>query len=166
MAAERLDLPGRPPVPLAPEPGLGDLDRLIRRTSGTGVCVTLERFGEVRALPAGIDLSAYRIIQEALTNVVKHARSDARCTVRVMYTARSVRIEVADDGGRALVPSSGVHVAHPADADGTGHGIIGMRERVNLCGGEFSAGPLPDGGFQVTAMLPLRVGRAADGRVA
>jgi signal transduction histidine kinase len=166
MPAEQLDPPGRPPVPLAPEPGLGDLDRLIQRTSGTGVCVTLERFGEVRALPAGIDLSAYRIIQEALTNVVKHAGSDARCTVRVMYTAKSVRIEVADDGGRALVPSSGIHVTHPADADGTGHGIIGMRERVNLCGGEFNAGPLPDGGFQVTAMLSLRGGRAAGGRVA
>jgi signal transduction histidine kinase len=165
-AAQQLGPPGQPPVPLAPEPGLGDLDRLIQRTSGTGICVTLERLGEVRALPAGIDLSAYRIIQEALTNVVKHAGSDARCTVRVMYTAKSVHIEVTDDGGRALVPSTGVHVVRQAGADGTGHGIIGMRERVNLCGGEFSAGPLPDGGFQVTATLPLRGGPAADGRVA
>jgi signal transduction histidine kinase len=155
-----------PPAPLAPEPGLGDLERLIQRTSGTGVCVTLEVAGEARPLPAGIGLSAYRIIQEALTNVVKHAGSDARCTVRVRYAAGAVGIAVTDDGGHALVPSSGIRFVNPVDSGGTGHGIIGMRERVNLCGGEFSAGPLPDGGFQVTAMLPLPGGRASGGRVA
>jgi signal transduction histidine kinase len=142
-------------APLAPAPGLADLDRLIQRTRGAGVQVSLERSGRVRAVPAGVDLSAYRIIQEALTNVVRHAGGGAHCAVSVGYGDEALDIRVTDDGGRPLVLT-------PAAVTGTGHGIIGMRERANLCGGEFSAGPLPDGGFQVTATLPLLSTAAGD----
>jgi signal transduction histidine kinase len=173
---------------LAPAPGLPGLDKLIQRTRGAGVEVTVQHSGPVRAVPAGIDLSAYRIIQEALTNVVKHAGGGARCTVSIGYGEHALDIRVTDDGGRSLVTAAtGAHTAtagvpgasgfaggalpgsgFPGGAlpggslpvGGAGHGIIGMRERANLCGGEFSAGPLPDGGFQVTAMLPLPGGPA------
>jgi hypothetical protein len=100
-----------------------------------------------------VDLSAYRIIQEALTNVVRHAGTGASCVVHVGYTDADLVIRVTDDGGLPVtLPSVSVASA------GTGHGIIGMRERVHLCGGTFSAGPLPDSGFQVTATLPLPAG--------
>jgi signal transduction histidine kinase len=153
------------PAPLAPAPGLADLDRLIQRTRGAGVQVAVERSGHVRAVPAGVDLSAYRIIQEALTNVVRHAGSGVRCTVSLGYADEVLAVRVTDDGGGspALVPA-GIRAGMPGRvpmAAGTGHGIIGMRERANLCGGEFSAGRLPAGGFQVTAVLPLP-GTAAD----
>jgi signal transduction histidine kinase len=156
-----------PRAPLAPEPGIDDLDRLVERTSCTGVRVSLQRLGTPRALPAGVGLSAYRIIQEALTNVVKHAGSDARCVVCVRFGDESIDIRVTDDGGRSGpgspppgAPLSGIpRYGRPAHSDvvgmGSGHGITGMRERVHLCGGEFSAGPLPEGGFEVTATLPL-----------
>jgi signal transduction histidine kinase len=138
-------------APLGPAPGLSGLDRLIQRTCGAGVQVSVERSGRVRAVPAGVDLSAYRIIQEALTNVVRHAGGGARCAVSLGYGDAALEVRVTDDGGLS-------HVLTPAGigaASGAGHGIIGMRERANLCGGEFSAGPLPEGGFQVTAVLPL-----------
>jgi signal transduction histidine kinase len=137
-------------APLSPAPGLAGLDRLIERTRGAGVRVTLEVSGHRRPAPAGVDLSAYRIVQEALTNVVRHAGTGARCVVSVGYTDSDLVIRVTDDGGPPAAPHS-VSMAAP----GTGHGIIGMRERVHLCGGTFGAGPLPDGGFQVTAALPL-----------
>jgi len=137
-------------APLAPAPGLACLDRLISRTSGAGVRVTLELSGYARPAPAGVDLSAYRIIQEALTNVVRHAGTGAVCAVSVCYTDADLVIRVTDDGGpHSGPPLDGISAA------GTGHGIIGMRERVNLCDGTFRAGPLPAGGFQVTASLPL-----------
>jgi len=153
------------PAPLAPAPGLADLDRLIQRTRGAGVQVTVERSGHVRVVPAGVDLSAYRIIQEALTNVVRHAGGGVRCTISLGYLDEVLAVRVTDDGGGspALVPA-GIRAGMPGRipmAAGTGHGIIGMRERANLCGGEFSAGPLPAGGFQVTAALPLPAGIAA-----
>jgi signal transduction histidine kinase len=135
-------------APLAPAPGLARLDRLIDRTSGAGVQVTLEVSGRARPAPAGVDLSAFRIIQEALTNVVKHAGTGARCVVSLWYTDADLVIRVTDDGG---LPAAFPGVA----AAGTGHGIVGMRERVHLCGGTFGAGPLPGSGFQVTATLPL-----------
>jgi signal transduction histidine kinase len=138
------------PAPLAPAPGLACLDRLISRTCGAGVRVTLEVAGYVRPAPAGVDLSAYRIVQEALTNVVRHAGTGAVCAVSVCYTEAALVIRVTDDGG----PHSGPPLDGILSA-GTGHGIIGMRERVNLCGGTFRAGPLPAGGFQVTTSLPL-----------
>jgi signal transduction histidine kinase len=207
-------------APLAPAPGLGNLDRLIKRTCSAGVKVNLELYGNARPLPAGLDLSAYRIVQEALTNVVKHAGGGARCTVHLGYDDGVLAIRVTDDGGRSTTlpryggPSAGGPVqagpvqagpvqagpvqagpvqarpeqsgpvradpaaddripaavgADPRNGHGTlggwrvpseppataGHGIIGMRERAHLCGGKFSARPLAEGGFQVTASLPL-----------
>jgi hypothetical protein len=187
-------------APLAPAPGLANLDRLIERTGGAGVRVTLEVYGQPRGLPAGLDLSAYRIIQEALTNVVKHAGSGARCTVHLGYDEGVLAIRVTDDGGQSTsttLPGYGSAItagrplqagvaagvaaevaagrrvpavvgAKPAAGQDTvgwrmpsepsvsaGHGIIGMRERAHLCGGELTARALRDGGFQVTASLPL-----------
>jgi signal transduction histidine kinase len=137
-------------APLAPAPGLAGLERLIDRTRGAAVRVTLEVSGHPRPAPAGVDLSAYRIIQEALTNVVRHAGTGASCVVALGYTDADLVIRVTDDGG---LPGA-LHSLSVA-TDGTGHGIIGMRERVHLCGGTFGAGSLPNGGFQVTAALPL-----------
>jgi signal transduction histidine kinase len=143
--------PGGPAAaPLAPAPGLAGLDRLVARTCGAGVRVTVELSGQPRPAPAGVDLSAYRIIQEALTNVVRHAGTGAVCVVNLCYTDADLVIRVTDDGG---LPG-GLGTAGIVSA-GTGHGIIGMRERVHLCGGNFDAGPLPGGGFGVTAALPL-----------
>jgi signal transduction histidine kinase len=144
-------------APLAPAPSLGDLGGLIQRTRAAGVEVSLERSGQARALPAGTGLAAYRIIQEALTNVVRHAGGGARCTVSLGYGQTALHVRVTDDGGRPLVPAAGV----PAAA-GAGHGLTGMRERAHVCGGELTAGPLPDGGFQVSATLPLPGDGSAD----
>jgi len=157
--------PARPAplVPLASAPGLDDLDRLISRTCGAGVAVSLESSGPVRAVPPGVALSAYRIIQEALTNVVKHAGDGARCTVRLGYEQAALLVLVTDDGGRQLVPAvPGARAPAArgsghglAGARGSGHGLAGMRERAHLCGGEVTAGRLADGGFQVAATFPL-----------
>ncbi|HEY3733211.1 MAG TPA: sensor histidine kinase [Streptosporangiaceae bacterium] len=143
------------PAPLMPAPGLADLDRLVTRISNTGVRVEVEMLGRHRELPPGIDLSAFRIVQEALTNVVKHAAASC-CRVVISYTGDDVTVEVTDDGQGCLVPA-GVREPDPAgfaEASG-GHGLIGMRERVGLYGGELSAGPVPGLGFRVTARLPL-----------
>jgi signal transduction histidine kinase len=137
-------------APLTPAPGLAVLDKLIERTRGAGLRVTLEVTGHPRPAPAGVDLSAYRIIQEALTNVVRHAGSGASCVVGVSYTDADLVIRVTDDGGLPVTLT-----AMSMASVGSGHGIIGMRERVHLCGGTFNAGPLPNGGFQVMAALPL-----------
>jgi signal transduction histidine kinase len=153
----------RAQAPLAPPPGLASLDRLIERTRGAGLQVTLDVAGHPRAVPPGTDLSAYRIIQEALTNVFRHAGTAAACVVSVAYTDSDLVIRVTDDGGK----TAALHLAsHPASHSaslaastsapaGGGHGIIGMRERVHLCGGSFSAMPRPEGGFCVMAALPL-----------
>ena len=125
-----------------PAPGLAELDRLVAQTAGAGVRVELEITGRARPLPSGIELSAYRIVQEALTNVVKHADVPAS-RVRIAYEERVLSIEVTDDGRARPVP------------DGAGHGLLGMRERVNLYGGQLQAGPLPGRGFRVLARLPL-----------
>jgi signal transduction histidine kinase len=151
-------------APLSPAPGLASLGRLIQRTQGAGIQVSLECSGQVRAAPAGVDLSAYRIVQEALTNVVKHAGGGASCVVSLDYGTDALDIRVADDGSGSLVlspasspdsPAPGTLASGGAPVAGAGHGIIGMRERAHLCGGDFSAGALPHGGFEVTATLPL-----------
>ena len=153
-------------APLFPAPGLGDLDRLLSRTACAGLQVELERRGQVAELPASIDRSAYRIIQEALTNVVKHARA-SRCDVLIDYSDAELTIEVTDSGAGVPVLSGATTMRASAEAGygvnsggyGSGvvggHGIIGMRERVSLLGGSFSAGPLPGYGFRVTARIPL-----------
>ena len=143
-------------VPLYPAPGLAELDRLLERTRGVGVEVELDRRGTPRELPASVDLSAYRVIQEALTNVVKHAHA-SKCRVLLGYASDVLVVDVTDSGAGvpALVGAGvGAGAGPPALAAG-GHGIIGMRERVVMLGGRFSAAPLPGYGFQVHASFPL-----------
>jgi signal transduction histidine kinase len=124
-----------------PQPGLSGLGALVEGVRAAGLPVTLRVEGELDDLPAGLDLSAYRIVQEALTNAIKHAGASA-AEVRVRRTADEVELEVDDDG------------AGPA-GNGRGQGLIGMRERASLLGGEVEAGPKPGGGFRVRAKLPL-----------
>ncbi|MFI1017121.1 sensor histidine kinase [Streptomyces sp. NPDC020965] len=128
-------------APLDPTPGLADLGRLTDATHDAGVRVEVRWRGERRPLPPDIDLAAFRIVQESLTNVVRHARTrDAR--VGVDYGDGVLTVEIDDDGRGAAGP-------------GTGYGIVGMRERAALLGGELTAGPRAGGGFRVTARLPL-----------
>ncbi|MER6734523.1 sensor histidine kinase [Streptomyces puniciscabiei] len=130
-------------APLAPSPGLADVERLATATAQAGVRVELRVGGQQRPLPADVDLSAYRIVQEALTNVVRHAGT-GHCTVTIEYGEEELSVEVVDDG-------RGVS----RDGSGHGFGIVGMRERAALLHGRFSAGPRPEGGFRVVARLPL-----------
>ncbi|MEU7062708.1 sensor histidine kinase [Streptomyces sp. NPDC046161] len=132
-------------APLAPSPGLADLDRLAAATADAGVSVDVHRTGEQRPLPADIDLSAYRIVQEALTNVVRHAGT-GRCRVAIDYGDRELSVEIVDDG-RGATEHGPAH----------GFGIVGMRERVALLHGRLTTGPRPEGGFRVAARLPLPV---------
>jgi signal transduction histidine kinase len=136
--------PGDQPAELSPVPGLADLDRLIGDTAAAGVAVGLDVDGEVRPLPQAAELSAYRIVQEALTNVVRHV-GPSRARVRISYRPDEVRIEVTDDGPAGPAP--------PLTGAGSGQGLIGMRERAALFGGELEAGPCA-GGFRVRATLP------------
>ncbi|AVT35119.1 sensor histidine kinase [Plantactinospora sp. BB1] len=129
------------PASTDPAPTLGDLDRLAAVTAEAGVRVELCRRGERRALPADIELSAYRIVQEAVTNVVRHA-GVAHCRVTLDYRVDDLHVEIVDEGRGGPVTA-------------TGFGITGMRERVGLLHGDFAAGPVPDGGFRVAARLPL-----------
>jgi signal transduction histidine kinase len=133
--------PGAGPAPLDPAPGLADIDRLAAMTRDMGVQVDVDWRGSREPLPADIDLSAFRIIQEAVTNVVRHART-GRCQVAIDQRDGQLSIEVTDTGRGGTTA-------------GTGYGITGMRERAALLGGDFSAGPRPDGGFRVTARLPV-----------
>ncbi len=128
---------------LAPQPGLSGLDELARQVRDAGLPVSVRVEGEPRPLPAGIDLSAYRIVQEGLTNALKHA-GPATAEVVVRYGDRDLELVVRDDGR-----------GHDPAANGGGHGLLGMRERVALYGGELAAGPRPEGGFALTARLPL-----------
>jgi signal transduction histidine kinase len=136
---------------LAPAPGLADLDRLVSTTAGAGVRVNVTKTGDHRDIAAGIDQAAFRIVQEALTNVVKHSGASS-CQVSVGYEDTVLSVEITDPG--SATPGSGGVLAAPG-ANGTGHGILGMRERVSLHGGEFSAGPLPERGFRVAARFPV-----------
>jgi signal transduction histidine kinase len=125
-----------------PQPGLSRLRELVSRVEAAGLPVAVHLDGELGDLPAGLDLSAYRIVQEALTNTLKHARA-SRAEVGVRRTSSGLELEIVDDG-----------VGNGDGASG-GHGLIGMQERASLVGGEVSAGPRPGGGFQVRARLPL-----------
>jgi signal transduction histidine kinase len=143
---------------LAPQPGLGQLDDLVAHARAAGVDVELDVSGTPRRIPPGLDLSAYRIVQEALTNVRKHA-GGAPASVRVAWEPRSLSLEVRDRGRpRATRASAGTNGAGPrpaSPAGRNGHGLVGMRERVRLHGGELHAGPANGGGFAVSARLPL-----------
>jgi signal transduction histidine kinase len=136
-----------------PAPGLADLQQLVDDVRAASVPVTLHVEGAPRSVHAGVELSAYRLVQEALTNVIKHAGAPTRVDVTVRHLPGSLAVEVVDDGrGLAARPSNG----GPGDvrSDGTGHGLVGMRERVELWGGELSVGPAPGGGYRVQALLP------------
>jgi signal transduction histidine kinase len=140
-----------PQAGLAPVPGLAGLDALLAEMGRAGLAVKLRIEGAPAEVPAGIDLSAYRIVQEALTNVLKHAGA-ARAQVVIGYGDKEITIEVTDDGPNAA-PKALV------DRLDTGHGLIGLRERVALFGGDFEVGQQPGGGFRVAARLPFEGGR-------
>jgi signal transduction histidine kinase len=133
-------------VPLAPSPGLDRLPELVELTRAAGLSLITEVLGNPEPLPAAADLAAYRIIQESLTNVARHA-GPVSAVVRLSWDTHALRIEVRDNG-RALG-------GRGAPASGTGTGISGMRQRALALGGQLDAGPRPGGGFTVTARLPL-----------
>jgi signal transduction histidine kinase len=133
------------PAPRAPAAGIDRLDALVDRSAAAGLTVDVEVEGEPRALPASVDLAAYRIVQESLTNVARHADSRA-ATVRLVYRSDGLTVQVDDDG------CGGVDAAR----SNGGNGIIGMRERATALGGELEAGPRPEGGYRVRARLPVR----------
>jgi len=135
--------PGAPST-LTPQPASGDLESLVEHVRASGLRVSLVRMGTPRVLPPGVGLTAYRICQEALTNVMKHAGPEPTVTVIVSWAPTSLSLEVSDDGRGAA-----------ADAEDTGHGLLGMRERAMMLGGTLTAGPRPGGGFRVRAQLPL-----------
>jgi signal transduction histidine kinase len=143
--------PGDPAQAPAPQPGLGQLDRLIGQVRQAGLPVELTVAGGPVQLPDWVDLSAYRIVQEALTNVLKHA-GPARTQVGLRCDRGSVTLIVTND-------ASAPGLAAPQES--TGHGLIGMRERVAMAGGELRAGPTGTGGFEVFARLPLDARPAA-----
>jgi signal transduction histidine kinase len=143
-ASEPVDGPPRP------VPGLAQLARLVDQVRQAGTAVQLHRDGSPRPLPTGVDVAAYRIVQEALTNTMKHAGPGAHAKVRISYGKEQVTIEATDDG------------AGPPTAGGTGNGLRGMRERVALLRGEVTAGPAPAGGYVVHARLPLDPDRLLD----
>jgi signal transduction histidine kinase len=127
---------------LAPQPSLEQLERLVEHTREAGLPVELRIEGDPVPLPAGIDLTAYRLVQEGLTNAIKHAGAK-RAEVLVRYADGKVELTVSDDG------------TGKGDGDGGGHGLVGMRERVSVYGGDLEAGPQPEGGFRLRAILPV-----------
>jgi signal transduction histidine kinase len=139
----------------APQPGLAELDDLLDSARSGGVRVTSSVSGTARALPQGIDLSAYRIVQEALSNVMRHAPGSA-ARVELGYAPSALVIKVRND---ACAAQDG-----DADQEGAGHGLIGMQERAGMLGGHLEAGPTDDGGFLVTAVLPDTGDREGSGR--
>jgi signal transduction histidine kinase len=137
---------GDEPAALTPQPGLAQLDDLLRTARDAGLNVELETAGAGQPLPRGLDLTAYRIVQEALTNVLKHANART-IRVGVAFHRNLLELDVSDDGS----PDGRGGLA----AAGAGHGLIGMRERVSVFGGTLTAGPGPDGGWRVHSRLPV-----------
>ncbi|RIQ20442.1 sensor histidine kinase [Jiangella rhizosphaerae] len=135
---------GAQPATLAPQPGLGDLAQLAEQMRDAGLPVDVTVDGEPGAVPVGVDLAAFRVIQEALTNTIKHA-GPSTATVHVRYLPSEVHVEVRDDGHG---------VAAALEGRRTGHGLLGMRERVALYGGTLAAGPRRGGGYEVRAKIP------------
>jgi signal transduction histidine kinase len=134
------------PDPRSPQPGLDQVDELAASLAGAGLAVAVNRAGVPQEVPANVSLSAYRIVQESLTNTLRHARA-TRAGVDLRWTDGALLVEVTDDGA-----------AGPAPRPAGGAGLIGMRERARLVGGTLEAGPLPAGGFRVSARLPLEAG--------
>lgn len=133
-------------APLAPTPGLDQIGTLIENARNAGVKITVDCEPSPVVVPAAVDLAAYRIVQEALTNVMRHAGVNASVMVTIRHESEAVRVEVVDDGRGA---------ASAVDAERGGHGIAGMAERAATVGGDVIVGPRPGGGFGVTARLPL-----------
>ncbi len=134
-------------APLAPQPGMERLGALVEQARDSGLEVELVTEGAPEPLPAGVDLSAYRIVQEALTNTLKHA-GPVRARVAVRYGREQLELEISDDGAPGAAPGA-------RDGGGGGQGLLGMRERVALYGGDLEAARRPEGGFVVRASLPL-----------
>ncbi|MFE3328304.1 sensor histidine kinase [Streptomyces sp. NPDC059176] len=134
-----------------PQPDVEQIEELVEQVRGAGLTVDFKVEGTPRPLPSGVELTAYRIVQEALTNTRKHGGPDAGASVRLVYF---------DDGLGLLVEDDGRGAAHElyedGGADGRGHGLIGMRERVGMVGGTLDAGPRPGGGFRISVLLPLK----------
>ncbi|MEV4880860.1 sensor histidine kinase [Streptomyces cyaneofuscatus] len=134
-----------------PQPDVEQIEDLVDQVRRTGLAVDFKVEGTARPLPSGVELTAYRIVQEALTNTRKHGGPDVGASVRLVYF---------DDGLGLLVEDDGRGAAHElyedGGADGAGHGMIGMRERVGMVGGTLDAGPRPGGGFRISALLPLK----------
>jgi signal transduction histidine kinase len=148
------DVDGHGDAPRAPAPGLARLPDLVETAAAAGLAVRVHEDGPRAPLPADVDLTAYRIIQEALTNSARHSGGPT-ATVRLGFGDGGLRVEVDDDGTTRGAP--------PARANGSGHGIAGMTERATALGGTLEAGPRPDGGFGVRAWLPAH-GLSGDGR--
>jgi signal transduction histidine kinase len=144
LRADEPDDPAQTTDPLPPQPGLGQLDALVAQARAAGVDVAVQVQGDPIELPAVLDLTAYRIVQEALTNTLKHSGA-ASATVRLDCTSTALVVEVVDDG------------RPPARREGTdtGHGLVGIAERVSLFGGDVTAGPGPGRGWRVRAELPI-----------
>ena len=140
-------------APLAPQQGLANLGPLIANARAAGVTAELSIEGEPRPLAPGVDLAAYRIVQEGVTNAIKHA-APARATIRLAYEPDGLAIDIRDDGGRGGGGTGSGSRAATAQGTGPGHGLVGMEERVRLYGGTFTAGPQPGGGFAVAARIP------------
>jgi signal transduction histidine kinase len=128
-----------------PLPRLAEVEQLVEKVRAAGVPVDLEVEGAVRRLTDGTELSAYRIVQESLTNSVRHGGPDVTATVAIEYKEDHLNLLILDDGRGASAENS----------DDVGHGIVGMRERITVLGGEFSAGPRTGGGYQVHAIIPI-----------
>ncbi len=137
---------------LAPVPGLGELRELLDQARAAGLEVSYTLTGKPRPLSEGAELAAYRVVQESLTNTRKHAGLAASAAVILRYEPAGLTVEITDDG-----------IASPAEDTG-GHGLAGMRERIAMYGGTVQAGPLPGGGFGVTAHLPCPNARKAERR--
>jgi signal transduction histidine kinase len=147
------------PAPTAPAPSLRGLDDLAEHLHAAGVAVEIERRGGADPLPAAIDATGYRIVQEALTNVMRHSGAQ-HAGVRIDVAADAVEIEIVDDG---IGSGAGINAFPPPNGNGDGNGgngLRGMRERVAAIGGDVDAGPAPDGGWRVRARLPLPVAAA------
>jgi signal transduction histidine kinase len=131
-----------------PQPGLADLDALLDSARSGGVSVTVTRSGNPLTLPEGVDLSAYRIMQEALSNAMRHAPG-SHVQLHLAYRPDSLALEIRNDAVAPVLVPSGTRAA------GGGHGLVGMRERATMLGGSLDAGPTEDGGFLVAAVLPV-----------
>ena len=137
-----------------PQPSVEELPELLEQVRTAGLPVEFSSTGEVRELPRGVELTVYRIVQEALTNVRKHGGPGASARVAVDFGDRNLKVLIEDDGRGATDEK----LAH-GGADGLGHGLIGMRERIGMVSGSLDAGPRPGGGFRIRAVLPLKTGK-------